>query len=290
MWLAFSIGACLSAALGIIFTKQSLKRTDFTIVSAIKISVILLFTWYTVFTAKSQSLIASAIEFSVLHIILVGLLLSGAVICYHASLKHTDVMRATATEEIGSVLILLSGIFVFNQNGNAVLRWIGIILITVGIYIMLSSKGKGQKTKWLVPGVASAVLTCIAVIISKKHLSNVNSFVALSLIMTVALLVCLISVFIRGITSGIGRVPAGEILFSIVSAVCYCLAVHFAFKALSFGHDSVSVAIMQMSSIVAILLSCLFFKQKLSWRTACGLLLIVCGVMTLVFLVGVYKF
>lgn len=290
MWLVYAIGACVCWSIGTIMTKSGIKRTDFEIVSALKTLVILLFAWYSVLSAGTASQITAVSFPDFGNIFLTGLFSSGAMISYHAALKFGYVTSVTATERISSVLTLILGIVIFNDDSHALLRWLGIILIAAGVMLMLTSKGKSQKTKWLVPGIISALFTASAVIIVKKELGGINSQVALALIMTVALLISLIAVFARGVISGIGRVSSGEVLYSVISAVFVCLAIFLFIKALATGTNSVSYLIMHTTTAVTVVLSWLIFKEKLSWKTACGMLLILCGVAVLIFLVGVYKF
>ena len=170
------------------------------------------------------------------------------------------------------------------------MRVLGIILIAAGVIIMLTGKGKSQKAKWLVPGIISAILTSSAIIITKKELGTINTLIAASLCMTVALLISLISVFIRGIRSGLSRVAPAEITYSVLSGACICLSLFLFNKSLINANTSISYAIIHITTAITMLLSSVCFKEKLSWKTACGLLLILGGASILIFIVGTYKF
>ena len=169
MWLVFAIGACVCWSLGTIFSKSGLKRTEFEIVSAIKTLVFLLFAWYLVFSKNVAQQIATISYNSLVHIFILGILISGAMISYHAALKSGGVIKATACERISSILNLSLGIVIFKEESNMLLRIMGIILIFAGVVIILNNKSKSQKAKWLVPGIISAVLTSSAIIIAKKY-------------------------------------------------------------------------------------------------------------------------
>ncbi len=291
MWFFYAIITALLLAGSVLFAKTSLKRTDFEIVSAIKTLVILLFSWYSVFANKVQKQIASVSYDTIIDILILGVLICGGMIAYHCALKNGGVTKATAMEKIASALILVSGIAVFGQSSNILLKIIGIVFIFAGSIIMITGKGKSKNASWLVPGIISSLISCFAYTFAQKEIiGKINVYIVLALTLTAALLISLIAVFIRGISSGIGRVPASEIMFSVLSGVCFCLALASANKALSLGSTSVCYAVMHLGSVFAIIGSCLFFKEKMSWKTACGLLTIVCGTVIMIFLVGVYKF
>lgn len=291
MWFTYSILTALLLASGVMFAKSSVKKTDFEIVSAIKVLILLLFSWYSVFANKIQKQIISVSYESIIDIAILGLLISGGMLAYHAALKNGGIVKSTSAERIGSALILLSGIAVFGQNSNMFFRIVGMIFIAAGAVIMLSSGGKSQKTSFSIPAVITSVIIAGGYTFAKKEiLGSVNIYIVLALALTVALLISLISVFIRGISSGIGRVPANEIIFAVLSGICFCIAVSCANKALTFGHTSAVYAVMHLGSVFSILGGCFFFKEKLTWKTACGLLAIICGIVITVFLVGVYKF
>lgn len=291
MWLTYSLATALLLACGVLFAKTSIKRTEFEIVSAIKILIILLFSWYLVFTNKVQKQIAAISYESIIDIVVLGILICGGMLTYHAALKNGGITRATSLEKLGSVLILFLGITAFGQNSDLALRIIGAVFIAAGSIIMISGKSKSKSIGWLLPGCFSAVIIGFAYYFTQKEIiGKINTFITLALALTVSLLISLVAVFIRGITSGIGRVMPSEILFSILSGISFCLAIAAAIKTLTLGHTSVCYAIMHLGSVFSILGASLFFKEKLTWKTACGLLTIVCGIVIVVFLVGVYNF
>ncbi len=291
MWLLYTIIATLCVSVSAVLSKSAVKRTNFEVASAIYILTLSLFLWYKLLADKSSvKLIGSIPDSSYIHILLIGVLIGGAVLCFNSTLKHSDVTRAIATQRIGSVLTLIAGIVIFNNESNMFLRIIGITLIASGVLIMITGKGKSGKANWLIPGVLSAIFLTSATIMLKKNLSAIDTDITITLCLTIALLILLIAVFIRGIHSGIGRVSPAEILYSILSGICICVFASIFPKALLLGNNAVTYAVLHTSTAISVILAKLIFKDKLSWKTACGLLLIICGAMLIIFLVGVYKF
>ncbi|MDN4029806.1 EamA family transporter [Chryseobacterium gambrini] len=130
---------------------------------------------------------------------------------------------------------------------------------------------------WFYYALLSALFAALTAIFAKMGVSNVNSNLATG-IRTVIILVLVWSiVFIKGEAKDISSLSKFNLIFLTLSGIATGLSWLFYFKALQIGKVSQVAAVDKLSVAIAIILSTLFFKEPLTFKTAIGALLIIGG-------------
>lgn len=130
---------------------------------------------------------------------------------------------------------------------------------------------------WFYYALLSALFAALTAIFAKMGVSNINSNLATG-IRTVIILVLVWSiVFIKGEAKDISSLSKFNLIFLTLSGVATGLSWLFYFKALQIGKVSQVAAVDKLSVAIAIILSILFFKETLTFKTAIGALLIIGG-------------
>lgn len=160
-------------------------------------------------------------------------------------------------------------------------KGIGVVLIAVGTYMMIEKKGKKQaapeNNRWLFFALGSAVFASLTAILGKIGISHVESNLGTAVRTGVVLVMSWIMVAVTGKQKELRHIPKKELGFIFLSGLatggswlCY-------YKALQDGPASVVVPIDKLSILVTVFFSYLVFHEKLSLRSAAGLVHITAG-------------
>ena len=287
MWILYASLTALFAGLAVIFAKAGTKRIDHEVAAAISSITVLIYCWINVFTKNSQTEIANISSRSFVYLALSGAALGGALICFIWALKRGPVAKATAFGILGGIIPIIISVFVYRSFDNLILRIIFLLCIIIGVLLMVTGKKRSKGSGWVLPSILTAALIAASIILDNIGVTTEGE-IKNALISTAVMLIVLIAVFIRAIRSGISRIPLSEIFFSVLCGLAFCAFASCYSSALSLGSNAATVAIRDTSILISIGLAALFFKERISWKSACGLLLIVTGTLLSIFILHSY--
>ena len=285
MWVLFAFGSALFAGLTSILVKCGIRKTDSTVATAIRTIVVLAFSWLMVFVVGSQGTISAISGKTLLFLVLSGLATGASWLCYFKALQLGDVNKVVPIDKSSTVLtILLAAVFL--QEGVSLTRGIGVVLIAVGTFLMIEKKkssGETRSAAWLWYALGSAVFASLTAILGKIGISGVESNLGTAIRTGVVLLMSWVMVFVTGKQGELKAIPGNELGFICLSGLatggswlCY-------YKALQDGPASVVVPIDKLSILVTVLFSYLVFYEKLTKKSALGLVGIVAGTLLMLF-------
>ena len=130
---------------------------------------------------------------------------------------------------------------------------------------------------WLIYALLSAVFASLTSILGKIGIENVESNLGTAIRTCVVLIMAWLMVFVTGKKSKVREIPKKELLFICLSGFATGGAWLCYYKALQDGLASVVVPIDKLSILVTIAFSYIVFKEKLSKKSAAGLVLITAG-------------
>ena len=280
MWILFAFGSALFAGLTAILAKCGIRNTDSNVATALRTGVVLVFSWLMVFVVGAQSGIRDISAKVLIFLILSGLSTGISWLCYFKALQIGDINKVTPIDKSSTVITMLLA-FIFLREEITWLKFVSMILIGIGTYLMIQkkeTKEKAEDKKWLLYAVGSAVFASLISILGKIGIQDVNSNLGTAIRTAVVLVMAWIVVFVTGKKNNIDR---KSWLFLILSGVatggswlCY-------YRALQTGPASVVVPIDKLSILVTIAFSYIVFHEKLSLKSGTGLLLIVVGTLAL---------
>lgn len=283
MWILFAFGSALFAGLTAILAKCGIRNTDSNVATALRTGVVLVFSWLMVFVVGAQSGIRDISAKVLIFLILSGLSTGISWLCYFKALQIGDINKVTPIDKSSTVITMLLA-FIFLREGITWLKFVSMILIGIGTYLMIQkkeTKEKAEDKKWLLYAVGSAVFASLTSILGKIGIQDVNSNLGTAIRTAVVLVMAWIVVFVTGKQNTVNNIDRKSWLFLILSGVatggswlCY-------YRALQTGPASVIVPIDKLSILVTIAFSYIVFHEKLSLKSGTGLLLIVVGTLTL---------
>ena len=283
MWLLFAFGSALFAGLTAILAKCGIRNTDSNVATALRTGVVLVFSWLMVLVVGAQSEIRDISAKVLIFLILSGLSTGMSWLCYFKALQIGDINKVTPIDKSSTVITMLLA-FIFLREEITGLKFVSMILIGIGTYLMIQKKEtqeKAEDKKWLLYAVGSAVFASLTSILGKIGIQDVNSNLGTAIRTAVVLVMAWIVVFVTGKQDTVKNIDRKSWLFLILSGfatggswLCY-------YRALQTGPASVVVPIDKLSILVTIAFSYIVFHEKLSLKSGAGLLLIVIGTLAL---------
>lgn len=280
MWIVFAFGSALFAGLTSILAKCGIKKTDSTVATAIRTIVVLFFSWLMVFIVGSEGEIGSITPHTLIFLVLSGLATGASWLCYFKALQLGDINKVVPIDKSSTVLTILLAAILLGEK-ITLYSGIGIALIAVGTFLMIEKKDVKsdipKNKRWIFYVLGSAVFASLTAILGKIGISDVESNLGTAIRTGVVLVMSWIMVFVTGKQNKIKVISKKELGFICLSGLatggswlCY-------YKALHDGPASVVVPIDKLSILVTILFSYIVFREKLSKKTAFGLVLTVGG-------------
>ena len=143
--------------------------------------------------------------------------------------------------------------------------------------------GGAKSRAWLIYAALSAVFAALTSILGKIGIENVESSLGTTVRTAVVLLAAWGMVLVTKKGSQLKTIPKKELVFICLSGLatggswlCY-------YKALKDGLASIVVPIDKLSILVTVAFSYMVFREKLTLKSAIGLLLIVAGTLGMIF-------
>ena len=284
MWLAASIGSALFAGLTAILAKCGIRRTDSDIATAIRTIVVLIFSWVMVFIVGSADQIAEITPRSLLFLILSGAATGASWICYFKALSIGDVNKVVPIDKSSTVLSVLLAILLFHETEHLAVKLISTVLLGVGIILMVEKKKSEQKVSgntYILYAIGSAVFAALTSILAKVGITGVESNLGTAIRTIVVLVMAWLLVLIKKKTPQLKQLDKKELGFIGLSGLATGASWLCYYRALQDGPASVVVPIDKLSMLVTIAFSWIVFHEKLTKKSALGVVCMTVGTVLL---------
>jgi len=136
---------------------------------------------------------------------------------------------------------------------------------------------------WITWAIMAAISAALVTVLTKAGLKNVDSSLAFALQSIFILCITWGVVSWQGTFASIKEIETKTWVLLAFAGVATTLSTLFAFKALSMGPASYVATIERSSLVVAILLSVIFLKDKITWQLVVGAILIISGAILVAF-------
>lgn len=287
MWISFAFGSALFAGLTSILAKCGIKETDSNVATAVRTTVVLLFSWLMVWVVGSQSTLSSINGRTLLFLILSGLATGASWLCYFKALQLGNVNKVVPIDKSSTVLTMIFA-FLLLQEPLSISKIIGMFAICIGTFWMIQKKEtvsaapqQKQGISWLVYAVFSAIFASLTAILGKIGISDVESNLGTAIRTGVVLVMAWLVVFVTGKQRSLTHIPKHELGFLCLSGIATGASWLCYYKALQDGPASAVVPIDKLSILVTVFFSYLVFHEKLSKKAILGLTLIVVGTLAM---------
>ena len=284
MWLVFAFGSALFAGLTSILAKCGIKKTDSDVATGIRTIIVLLFSWLMVFIVGSQNQISAIDGKTLLFLILSGLATGASWLCYFKALQIGDINKVVPIDKSSTIITIILAAIILGESITLV-KGVAIVLIAVGTFLMIEKKkstNSENKSSWLLFAFGSALFAALTAILGKIGISGVDSNLGTAIRTFVVLIMSWIMVLVTGKKDKVKEVPKNELIFICLSGIATGVSWLCYYRALQDGLASVVVPVDKLSILVTILFSYIVFHEKLSIKSAIGLVGIVAGTLIMI--------
>ena len=286
MWLLFAFSSALFAGITAILAKIGIKKTDSNLATAIRTIVILLFSWLMVFVVGSQNTISTVSLKTLLFLILSGIATGASWLFYFKALQVGNVNKVAPIDKSSTILTMILAFIILGEP-ITVIKFIGMVVIGLGTYLMITRKEVQEKTSagkgWLIYALLSAFFASLTSILGKIGIQGVESNLGTAIRTIVVLIMAWIVVFVTQKQGEIKNIDKTSWIFLCFSGITTGLSWLCYYRALQTGQASIVVPIDKLSIVVTIAFSYLFLQEKLTKKSFIGLVLIVAGTLSLLF-------
>ena len=284
MWILFAFGSAFFAGVTAILAKCGIRKTDSTVATAVRTIVVLLFSWLMVFVVGSQDQLGSIDPNTWLFLILSGLATGASWLCYFRALQLGDINKVVPVDKSSVILTMLLA-FLFLQEPITPFGGAGVVLIAAGTFLMIEKKDveqkEDQKKSWFLYAAGSAIFASLTSILGKIGISGVESNLGTAIRTAVVLLMAWVMVFVAGKAGEVRKIPKNEFGFICLSGIATGASWLCYYRALQDGLASIVVPIDKLSILVTLAFSYFVFHERLSKKSATGLVLIVAGTLAM---------
>ena len=284
MWILYAFGSALFAGVTSILAKIGIEDVDSHVATALRTIVVLIFSWLMVFIVGSQSQLVDISIKSYIFLILSGMATGASWLCYFKALQLGDVNKVVPIDKSSTILTMVLA-FIFLKEDITVPMVIGMIAIGLGTYLMIQKKEEEQKEvknkAWLIYAVLSAVCASLTSILAKIGIENVESNLGTAIRTIVVLMMAWLIVFLQKKHGQVKKISKKSLLFIGLSGIATGASWLCYYKALHDGLASIVVPIDRLSILVTVAFAYIFLKEKLSKKSAAGLILITVGTLSL---------
>ena len=135
---------------------------------------------------------------------------------------------------------------------------------------------------WWIFALLSAFFAALTAIFAKIGIQRVDTDLATAIRTVVTLVLAWAIAIFRGGAGTINTLSKHNLIFLCLSGVATGLSWIFYFKALQLGKISQVAPVDKMSVAIAIVLAVIFLGEPLTFKSAVGALLIICGTLVLI--------
>lgn len=281
----FAFLSAFFAGLTSILAKMGMKNVNSNLATALRTVIVLIFSWMIAFiTTPVADLIFNISQKTMIFLILSGLTTGASWLCYFHALKIGNVNVVVPIDKSSIVFTIVLSSFIFPSEQLNVLKGVCTLLIALGTLLMIEKKASSSSKKRksaVIYAFLGAIFAALTSVLGKIGVSDIPSDLGSSIRTVVVLIMAWIIVFINRDYKSIRTLDAKSSLFIVFSGLATGASWLCYYRALAQGPASVVAPIDKLSILFTILLSWLFFGEKLSRKSFLGLVLLVSGTLLL---------
>lgn len=284
MWITAAVLSAVFAGLTAILAKCGIRKTSSNFATALRTIVVLIFSIIMVFVVGSQQTIKEIAPVSWIFLVLSGLATGASWMCYFKALSIGDVNKVVPIDKSSTILSVLLAILIFNETNNLIVKLFGTALIGAGTYLMIEKKRatETKNTKWILYAVLSAIFAALASVLAKMGISGVESNLGTAIRSAVVLIMAWGIVLAKGEQKQLKGINKKELVFIALSGLATGASWLCYYYAIQNGVMSVVVPIDKMSVLITVLFSVVFLKEKMSFKSIFGLIVMSIGTLAMV--------
>lgn len=140
-----------------------------------------------------------------------------------------------------------------------------------------------MKFMWVIFALLAAVTAGAVVVLTKAGLKDMDSSLAFAVQSVLILLVSWLVILFQGNFKDVAKIDGRVWLFLIAAGVLTAVSSLLSYRALKLGEASFVTAIERLSLVFSVILAVWFLKDKLTWQSVFGIVLMMGGALLIAF-------
>ncbi|MGI4728412.1 MAG: EamA family transporter [Janthinobacterium lividum] len=136
---------------------------------------------------------------------------------------------------------------------------------------------------WVIFALLAAVTAGAVVVLTKAGLKDMDSSLAFAVQSVLILLVSWLVILFQGNFKDVAKIDGRVWLFLIAAGVLTAVSSLLSYRALKLGEASFVTAIERLSLVFSVILAVWFLKDKLTWQSVFGIVLMMGGALLIAF-------
>lgn len=284
MWLAAAFVSALFAGITAILAKTGIQNTDSDLATALRTSVIAIFSWLIVLFSGTWNGLFTIESRSLVFLVLSGLATGFSWLCYFRALSLGNVNKVVAVDKLSTVLAVIAAFFLL-QEPVSWYAWGGAVLLTAGTLLMIQKKEEQTRgdRRWLLYALLSALFAALTSILGKIGVENVDSNLGTAIRTCVVLLMAWLICIFQKKAWQIRKIEKRSMMFILFSGITGGLSWLCYYYALKYGRTTAVIAVDKLSVVLTILFARILLKERLSKKAVLGAALLCFGVLAMIF-------
>lgn len=281
-WLLYAIVGVVLMGASYVFAKSGMRKSNANLAAALRGTVLFLAAWFMVSVTGSEVALTKLGQTTLLYLIFSGIATGVIWVCLLRALQLGDVIKVVPVVEGSLIIDLLVGMIFFHDA----VTWDRIIILVIliaGVVMMaLRNSGRGGKHgAWIGYAIATMVFTSVMVVFDRIGISGVNSYSQRLIQYGVALVVVWVLTFATGGYKGLRSMSFLDGIYLCISGLCMGAAWFCSFRANISEMNTTVEMIEQFDLVAAVMLGCVFLRERTSLRSVFGMILMMLGFLLL---------
>ena len=281
-WLLYAILGVALAGASPVFAKSGMRKSNANLAAALRGTVLFFAAWFMVGITGSGVNLTQLGQKTFLYLMFSGIAMAGVWVCLLRALQLGDVIKVVPVVE-GSIIIDLLVGMIFFRDAVTWNKIIIVILLIAGVVMMaLRSSGRGGKRgAWIGYALAAMLLTSVTVVLNRIGITGVNSYSERLIQYGVALIVVWVLTFATGGYKGLRAMSFLDGVYVCLSGVVMGGAWFCFYKAYILGNNTTVEMIEQFDLVAAVMLGCVFMRERTTVRSIFGMVFLMLGMLLL---------
>ena len=277
-WLLYAILGVVLAGASPVFAKSGMRKSNANLAAALRGTMLFFAAWFMVGVTGSGVSLSTLGQTTFIYLIFSGIATGIVWVCLLRALQLGDVIKVVPIIEGSIIIDLLVGMIVFRDavTWNKII--ILIILIAGVVMMALRSSGRGGKRgAWIGYALAAMALTSVTVALDRIGIAGMNSYSERLIRYGIALIVVWVLTFATGGYKGLRAMSFLDGVYLCISGLFMGGAWYCFFQAYILGKNSTVEIIEQFDLVAAVMLGCVFMRERTSIRSVFGMIFMMLG-------------
>ena len=277
-WLLYAILGAVLAGASPVFAKSGMHKSNSHLAAALRGTCLYLSALYMVNLTGTNMKLAEVGQTNLIYLLLSGVVTGVVWICLLRALQLGEVVKVVPVVEASVILTMLVGILFFHDS----ITWNKIIImIVLGTgAIMMAMKGSGRGGKrgaWLGYALGAMAFTTLTVVLGRIGISGINSSYERLVRYGIALVLVWLVTFATKGYKGLRAMSFLDGIYLCMSGASMGVAWYCFHMAYVMGVNEKVEMVEHYDLVAAIVLGCVFMRERLSVKAIFGMIFMMFG-------------